>query len=82
MALQTCHDKALTFLYSLRLFPHLQDTGGFFVAVLEKAASDRSLLETTPSVSGAQASQAATVFNGDNVDGTASAEQDIDDVSG
>jgi multisite-specific tRNA:(cytosine-C5)-methyltransferase len=26
----------LTNIYSIRIYPHLQDSGGFFVAVLEK----------------------------------------------
>ena len=35
--LSICSKFATDVTYSLRLYPHLQDTGGFFVAVLQKA---------------------------------------------
>ena len=31
-----CGSTSLTNPYSMRIYPHLQDSGGFFVAVLEK----------------------------------------------
>src|SRR5689334_21030238 len=45
--------------HSVRVFPHLQDTGGFFIAVLQKVAQ----LPPSPSSQAASSAESATNTN-------------------
>ena len=40
-------DKPITLNLSMRIYPHLQDTGGFFVAVLQKTPASTAQQEPT-----------------------------------
>ncbi|GAO16837.1 hypothetical protein UVI_02053750 [Ustilaginoidea virens] len=57
-----CHDLPLE--RCMRVYPHLQDTGGFFITVLEKKTDFKARNENEPKNAAAAASAAAGDSNG------------------
>ncbi|KHN98035.1 RNA (C5-cytosine) methyltransferase [Metarhizium album ARSEF 1941] len=58
-----CHDLPLE--RCMRVYPHLQDTGGFFITVLEKKADFKARNENEPKAAAAAAAATATDGNAD-----------------